>query len=254
MMRGSSLVLLLAVALGAAACKKPTTDKSNDTSTTPKPSELPPLEVKADSPNLLLTWIDDKGDFHVVQKPADVPTEGRAQVRLVVTNREEGTGTLVYVTNLDETTATGAYRLKTMPRPEWEELGASKRKARLEALAPSAMPSSSSAPGSASPDGKPPGGNAKAPANGIVVIIYGADWCKPCHDAERYLKQRGATVIKKDIDNNEVAAEEMRKKLARAGRSGASIPVIDVMGQIQVGFSPAALEEALATARNAKGL
>lgn len=256
MTKSSRLLLLLALALSVAACKRPTTDKSNDSATTPKASELPPLEVKADSPNLLLTWIDDKGDFHVVQKPADVPTEGRAKVRVVVTNREEGTGALVYVTNLDETTATGAYRLKTIPRPEWEELGASKRKARLEALAPSAMPSSSAAPGNASAGGKPASGNAagKAPANGIVVIIYGADWCKPCHDAERYLKQRGATVIKKNIDENEVAAEEMHKKLARAGRSGASIPVIDIMGQIQVGFSPAALEEALATARNSKGL
>lgn len=250
------LTMLLALTLSAAACKKPTTDKTGDTSTTPKASELPPLEVKADSPNLLLTWIDDKGDFHVVQKPADVPTEGRAAVRIVVTTREEGTGALVYVTNLDETTATGAYRLKTMPRAEWEELGAGKRKARLEALAPSAMPSGGAAPGTAPVDGKAPGNTpaAKAPATGVVVIIYGADWCKPCHDAERYLKQRGATVIKKNIDDNEVAAEEMHKKLARAGRSGASIPVIDIMGQIQVGFSPAALEEALATARTAKGL
>jgi len=250
------LVTLLAVTLCAGACKRPTTDKTDDTSTTPKASELPSLEVKADSPNLLLTWIDDKGDFHVVQKPADVPTEGRATVRVVVTTREEGTGALVYVTNLDETTATGAYRLKTMPRAEWEELGAGKRKARLEALAPSALPNGSAAPGTSPVDGKAPGGTpgAKAPAAGVVVIIYGADWCKPCHDAERYLKQRGATVIKKNIDDNEVAADEMHKKLARAGRSGASIPVIDIMGQIQVGFSPAALEEALATARNAKGL
>ena len=68
------------------------------------------------------------------------------------------------------------------------------------------------------------------------------------------MKQRGATVIKKNIDENEVAAEEMRKKLERAGRSGSSIPVIDIMGQIQIGFSPAALEEALAQARSAKGL
>jgi glutaredoxin len=250
------ITMLLALTLSAAACKKPTSDKTSDTSTTPKASELPPLEVKADSPNLLLTWIDDKGDFHVVQKPADVPTEGRATVRIVVTTREEGTGALVYVTNLDETNATGAYRLKTMPRAEWEELGASKRKARLEALAPSAMPSGGAAPGTAPVDGKAPGNTpaAKTPATGVVAIIYGADWCKPCHDAERYLKQRGATVIKKNIDDNEVAAEEMHKKLARAGRSGASIPVIDIMGQIQVGFSPAALEEALATARNAKGL
>jgi len=93
------------------------------------PAELPPLEIKDDTPNLLLTWIDDKGDFHVVQKPADVPVEGRKSVRVVVSTREEGTGALVYVTNLDETDANGAYRLKTMPRAEWEELGASKRKA-----------------------------------------------------------------------------------------------------------------------------
>jgi glutaredoxin len=88
----------------------------------------------------------------------------------------------------------------------------------------------------------------------VVAIVYGADWCKPCHDAERYLKQRGATVVKKDIEQNEVAADEMRKKLERVGRGGASIPVIDVMGQILIGFSPAALEQAIAAAKTAKGL
>ncbi|RYZ06045.1 MAG: NrdH-redoxin [Myxococcales bacterium] len=202
----------------------------------------------------MLTWVDDKGDFHVTQKPADVPTEGRAVVRVVVTTREEGTGSLVYVTNLDETNATGAYRLKTMPRAQWEELGASKRKARMEALAPSALPSSLPAPGGADPRSPAGAAAGKAPATGVVAIIYGADWCKPCHDAERYLKQRGATVIKKDIDQNEVAADEMRRKLEKAGRGGASIPVIDIMGQLQVGFSPAALEQALERARSAKGL
>lgn len=258
MKRVSGLVLTclaMGLALGA-GCKKPAQDTATDSGTAPQAAELPPLEVKADTPNLLITWIDDKGDFHVSMKPADVPTEGRKQVRIVVTNREEGTGKLVYVTNLDETTATGAYRLKTMPRTEWEELGASKRKARLEALAPSAAPSGAPPTTPEPGDAKPPGGAAggKAPATGVVAIIYGADWCKPCHDAERYLKQRGATVIKKDVDNNEVAADEMRKKLERVGRAGASIPVIDIMGQIQVGFSPAALEQAIATAKSAKGL
>ena len=251
------LTLLSALVLLAAACKKPSSDKPDDSGTTPKGAELPPLEVKADTPNLLLTWIDDKGDFHVVQKPADVPTEGRKTVRVVVTSREEGTGKLVYVANLDETTATGAYRLKTMPRADWEELGASKRKARLEALAPSALASAPPPAGSERPGGKPPGTGGvgdRAPASGVVAIVYGADWCKPCHDAERYLKQRGATVIKKDIEKNEVAADEMHKKLERVGRGGASIPVIDIMGQIQVGFSPAALEQAIESARGAKGL
>jgi hypothetical protein len=111
--RGTSLVFMLAVSVAAVACKKPTTDKTGDAATTPKPNQLPPLEVKADTPNLLLTWIDDKGDFHVAQKPADVPTEGRGTVRVVVTNREEGTGALVYVANLDETTATDTASMNT---------------------------------------------------------------------------------------------------------------------------------------------
>jgi glutaredoxin len=255
MTRSTGLLLLIAaLCLPSLSCKRSANDQAKESGTAPKSAELPPLEVKADTPNLLLTWIDDKGDFHVVQKPSEVPSAGRGTVRVVVTTREEGTGNLVYVANLDETTATGAYRLKTMPRAEWEELGAGKRKARLEALAPSPLPTSS-APSGAAEGGKPAtGAGAKPPATGVVAIVYGADWCKPCHDAERYLKQRGATVVKKDIETNEVAADEMNKKLERVGRAGASIPVIDIMGQIQVGFSPAALEQALAAAKSVKGI
>lgn len=250
-------VCALALLTASGGCKRAPSGTPDPSGTAPQAGALPALEVKADTANLLLTWIDDKGDFHVAQKPAEVPTEGRSMVRVVVTSSEAGTGKLVYVTNLDETTATGAYRLKTMPRAEWEELGASKRKARLEALAPSAMPSSEPPASGETPDTKPPGAGPaaqKPPVSGVVAIIYGADWCKPCHDAERYLKQRGATVVKKNIEQNEVAEQEMQKKLARIGRHGASIPVIDIMGQIQVGFNPAALEQALATARSAKGL
>jgi glutaredoxin len=248
-----ALGLLLALCLALSACRKQATPApSDDTGAVPKPTELPPLELKEDSPNLLLTWIDDKGDFHVVQKPADVPKEGRDQVRVVVTTREEGTGKLVYVSNLNEVTPSGAYRVKTMTRAAWDELGAGKRKARLEALAPSAVP----APAESAPSAQPgtAGTAKKALASGISATIYGASWCKPCHDTAKYLKQRGVTVVDKDIDENPVAAAEMRQKLERAGRSGSSIPVIDLMGQILVGFSPMALDQAIEAARNAKPL
>jgi glutaredoxin len=250
----AALGFALLAALGAVACHKQTAPMpSDDTGATPEASELPPLEVKDDTPNLLLTWIDDKGDFHVVEKPADVPKEGRDNVRVVVTTREDGTGKLVYVANMNEVTPTGSYRVKTMTRAAWDELGASKRKARLEALAPSAVPApSDSAPNAAQPDAS--AGPKKALASGITAIIYGASWCKPCHDTARYLKHRGVTVIDKDIEENEVAAAEMRQKLARAGRSGSSIPVIDLMGQIMVGFSPMAIDQAIDAARSAKPL
>ena len=248
-----ALGMLLALCVALSACKKQAAPApSDDTGAVPKPTELPPLEIKEDSPNLLLTWIDDKGDFHVAQKPADVPKEGREQVRVVDTTREEGTGKLVYVSNLNEVTPSGAYRVKTMTRAAWDELGAGKRKARLEALAPSAVP----APAESAANAQPGTGGApkKALASGISATIYGASWCKPCHDTAKYLKQRGVTVVDKDIDENPVAAAEMRQKLERAGRSGSSIPVIDLMGQILVGFSPMALDQAIEAARDAKPL
>jgi glutaredoxin len=203
--------------------------------------------VKADTPNLLLTWIDEKGDFHVVQKAAEVPAQGRKQVRVVVTDREAGTGELVYVADLNETAADGSYRLKTLTRAQWDELGASLRKARLEALAPSAVPPP--APSASAAPGSPKGAPSK-----VVAVIYGASWCKPCHQAADYLKGRGVTVVEKDIEESEAAQAEMRAKLERAGRAGASIPVIDVMGQILVGYSPSALDRALQAAQAAKPL
>jgi glutaredoxin len=246
--------LVLLIGVGLAACHKPTAPTAtDDTGAAPQAADLPPLEIKDDSPNLLLTWIDDKGDFHVVEKPTDVPKEGRENVRVVVTTSEDGTGRLVYVANLNEVTPTGSYRVKTMTRAAWDELGAGKRKARLEALAPSAVPApTDSAPSSADPGAA--AGPQKMASSGVTAIIYGASWCKPCHDTARYLKQRGVTVVDKDIEENEVAAAEMRQKLARAGRSGSSIPVIDIMGQIMVGFSPMALNQAIEAARTAKPL
>jgi glutaredoxin len=181
-----------------------------------------------------------------MQKVDAVPAEGRKAVRVVVVGREEGTGELVYVADLNETAPDGSHRLKTMSRSAWDEIGAGRRKARLEALAPSAPPPASAAPATS--------GKQKSPDSRIVAIIYGADWCKPCHSAGDYLKARGITVVHKDIEASEAAQAEMNQKLARAGRGGASIPVIDIMGQLLVGFSPSALDQALQNARNSQTL
>ena len=251
MKRLTRALFVLVVCLLAFACRR-SADPNDPKPVTaePKAATLPPLSVKADSPNLLLTWIDDKGDFHVVQKPSEVPVEGRKSVRVVQADKEAGTGELVYVANLAETAPDGSYRLKTLTRAQWDERGASRRKARLEALAPSAAPPPAVSAAANGPGKQaPPSGGSK-----VVAIIYGADWCKPCHAAQSYLEAHGVTVVHKDIESSEAAQAEMRQKLARAGKGGASIPVIDIKGQILVGYSPAALDQAIRTAQGAKAL
>lgn len=249
-MRRALVLLLVVLAAVVPSCKGKGGDGGDDpTGTKPTTGDLPALELRDDTPNLLLTWIDEKGDFHVVQKPADVPEKGRAEVRVVVTTKEEGTGKLVYVANLSRKNPDGTYPVSVMGRAQWDEKGASRRKARLEALAPP----TGSVPPAASGSGAP-APSAAIPAGKVVAIIYGADWCKPCHDAAAYLKQRGVVVIEKDIEEDPGAREEMNTKLERAKLAGASIPVIDVMGQVLLGFSPRALERAIEQAKNSTTL
>jgi glutaredoxin len=241
-------VLLLLVGAFAQACHGKGGDSGNDnTGAVPTSNQLPPLKLKDDTPHLLLTWIDKKGDFHVVQKTGDVPAQGRSAVRVVETNREDGTGQLVYVANLKKKRGDGTYPVKTMTRAQWDEKGASRRKERLEALAPSAStpPPSSAAP---SPGSAAPG------QHGVVAILYGASWCKPCHDAQRYLEQRGVKVIHKDIESDAVARREMQRKLAANHLRTGEIPIIDIGGHILVGFSANAIDQALAAAQNTQTL
>jgi len=250
-MTGRRLSILLAVLVAITSCRKSGNPDQGDepASAAPKANELPTLELRDDTPNLLLTWVDDKGDFHVVLKPGDVPEGRRDKVRVVVTNREEGTGQLVYVADLTKKNANGSFIVSTLTRAQWDEVGAGRRKARLEALAPSA---SAPAPGSAASPGAAP--SALPPGSEVVAIIYGAEWCKPCHDAARYLKQRGVNVIEKNIEDSQAAAAELRAKLSRANLGTSSIPIIDVMGRILVGYDPRALDEAIEAAKSAKTL
>lgn len=197
---------------------------------------LPPPELKIadDTPDLLLTWVDAKGDAHLVTKPADVPLEGRDQVRALLSHGELGNGDLFYVVNLTVKGADGTYPLTTRTRSEWDTMIASRR---VSAAAP---PSEPLAP---APD------RGARPAVAVTVIVYGASWCGACHQAMAYLKQRRVPAIEKDVEADPAAQREMQSKLMRAGiRGGGSIPIIDVGGRILVGFDPHAIDAAVRAA------
>jgi glutaredoxin len=207
---------------------------------------LPPLELRGDTPNLLLTWVGEDGDFHVVESIDAIPVERRNPVRVVVIDHSAGTGQAVYVADFSARREDGTYAVTTLGRADWEKLGADLRKTRMEALAPD-QDAKGAAPAGADSTRADPDGLGAA----ISAIVYGADWCKPCHDAERYLKSLGVSVTKKNIEESRAAQAEMQEKLVRVNRGGASIPVIDVMGKIFVGYSPGHLKKAVDAAKHA---
>jgi glutaredoxin len=229
--------LLLIAALGGCSHKAP------DDGTAPTAAKsLPALTLKDDTPDLMLTWIDDKGDTHVELRPQDVPAAGRPLVRVVVSDREDGTHDLFYVADLASKGEDGTYPTRTLRRHDWEAEIEKRRDAYLARTAPTR-------PAPTGADRARPG---PAQVNGAAaVIIYGASWCGACHQAADYLKAKGIPYVLKDIETTPGAQAEMSEKLARVGRRGGSIPVIDVRGQIMVGFSPGAMDQALA--RSAAG-
>jgi glutaredoxin len=200
--------------------------------------------VRPDSEGLLLTWIDDKGDFHVETRAADVPIMGRDTVRVVDPTREAPSGVDVVVADFRQPGTDGAYPVRTMARADFEAIAVARRKQAGPTLA-------GEAPSAPSPDTASPAAdqaNAAKPSARPMVIIYGAEWCSACHDAARYLRRKGVAYIEKDIEKEPEAAREMQQKLASHGLRGGSIPVIDVRGKVMVGFDPGQIDAALGEA------
>jgi glutaredoxin len=243
-MRGSlpTAVAIAAVAfvLTVAACRRAPLHVGLDAE-----AQLP--VVRSESEGLLLTWIDDKGDFHVETRVADVPIMGRDAVRVVDPSKDDLVrGDVVTVVDLRETRSDGAYPVRTMARTEFEAIAVARREQAGPTFASAAPQQPPPSAGSAGPPSAaaPP----KAAASRGVVVIYGAEWCGACHDAARYLRRKGIAYVEKDIENDPAAAKEMQQKLAKNGIRGGSIPVIDVRGKLMVGFNPGQLDAALGEA------
>lgn len=190
---------------------------------------------------LLLTWIDEKGEFHVEQRVPDVPAAGRELVRVRDPGRDPLTGDRVFVVDLRNAGSDGSYAVRVVASNEFEDLAVTRRAKHGIVLAPRAA---GSAPAIAASAGSAVG-NAGDVAGRPAVIIYGASWCGPCHQAAAYLKQRGVAFVEHDIEQDSSAAREMQGKLAKAGVRGGSIPVLDVRGRILVGFDANAVDQAL---------
>jgi glutaredoxin len=72
------------------------------------------------------------------------------------------------------------------------------------------------------------------------VIIYGADWCAFCHEAMRYLDGLKVPYVYKNVDLN---GDDATAAVDKSGQRG--IPVIDMDGQIIIGFDRPRIDAAL---------
>ena len=76
------------------------------------------------------------------------------------------------------------------------------------------------------------------------VIIYGAEWCPPCHVAKEYLSRKGIAYKYVNVD------EDRETGMAIAKQTGwTAIPIIEIGGHYILGFDRPKIDAALTDAK-----
>ena len=74
------------------------------------------------------------------------------------------------------------------------------------------------------------------------VIIYSTTWCAFCKTEEQYLTKLGVPYIKKDVEEDKAAYEELMEK---SGGAFQGVPVTDIAGELVLGFDRMKIDAAL---------
>lgn len=73
------------------------------------------------------------------------------------------------------------------------------------------------------------------------VLVYSADWCAFCHATKDYFDKKGVVYEERNVEEDQKYAIESVQKSGQRG-----IPVIDINGEIIVGFDRPRIDAALA--------
>ena len=177
----------------------------------------------------VLTFAGERGSFADGKTVDDVPAESRGLVKVSLLDGAAPPDGHVWAANLRTPESDGSYVLRPVKRDDYEELALGQGLSSKVEL----------------PDGlEPPETIATAPGQ---VIVYKTAWCGVCKKVEAYLKKKGVDYVAKDIEEDRAAAAELQAKAAKAGVRTGSVPVIDVGGELLVGFDRNRLEQLLPT-------
>ncbi len=225
--------VLLAFALfGACGPEKPPAPEP-EVSAPPSASDRPEsganAGVKATLPaapeKVVLTYAGARGVFADVAAPDAVPDEARGMVRVTLLDGPAPPVGTVWVANLRTPTGDGSWALSTVARDLFEELAVGQGLSSEVEIPAGIEP----------PEAKPAEG----------IIVYKTEWCGVCKKLLAYLDRKGVEYVAKDIEKDPAAAGELQAKAREKGIKTGSVPVIDVGGELMVGFDRARLERLL---------
>lgn len=179
-----------------------------------------PFAVRGSAEGLLLTWFDEEG-AHTAGNRAAIPAERRGEVRVdsLEVAPEERDPDHVFVADLRTADEDGNYTVRRLTRDAFE--------ARVSGFIAAAR------------------GETGTASTGADVVIYGAEWCHACSEAQAFLRARNIPFVERDIERDAGAREEMSRRAAQAGIPSTSIPIIDFRGTMIQGFDRDAIERAI---------
>lgn len=213
--------LALISALAALSC---TPDAPPAPRSAAKGSEMVAATVTYDGKApAVLTYAGERGVFADAPSPTSIPAEAKGFVRVKLLDGPEPPRGKVFVANL--TQARDAYALKLVARDAFEELALGDgRSSKIDLPAGLELPDVSF---------------------GDEIIVYKTAWCGVCSKLTAYLDNKGVEYVAKDIEKDRDAAAELQAKAKKKGVQTGSVPVIDVGGELMVGFDRARLEKML---------
>lgn len=222
--------LVLAGLLGCGPEKPPAPERSPapaaPASADPAAPAPEAVLLPAEATGAVLTYAGERGAFTDTNKPAEVPEEARGLVRVTLLAGPEPPPGRVWVANLRNPAASGGWPLSTVERGLFEELALGQGRSSQVEL----------------PAGLEPPVAAPREAD---VIVYKTDWCGVCKQLTAYLDRKGVKYVAKDIEKDSAAAGELRAKAEKSRIKTGSVPVIDVRGELMVGFDRSRLEQLL---------
>ena len=223
--------LLLAGLLGCGPEKPPAPEQRPAAPATPASADSAEpapdaVMLHAEATDAVLTYAGERGAFTDTNKPAEVPEVARGLVRVTLLAGPEPPPGRVWVANIRGPASATGWPLSTVERGLFEELALGQGRSSQVEL----------------PAGLEPPVAAPREAD---VIVYKTDWCGVCKQLTAYLDRKGVKYVAKDIEKDSAAAGELRAKAEKSGVKTGSVPVIDVRGELMVGFDRSRLEQLL---------